>query len=359
MFVSFAWLGQHDSEAAFDCEAPFSFLGEQLQSFGFAGRYVIIFLGGYEKLSLKYRSLLKRCGFEIVDFAAETRQLALQFPELERFDRYGFFCFLRWVALRRFLELEQLLGEQVIHLDGDIVFNASPDEIALDLEARTFVLQGCPAIASIADGAWFAQYEEALRQFSDDVDGYSAGAFADKDGWLNSARTKWAGVWEGPAMTHDQDLICYLIHADKLTQDRPAKFARSRKLYYAQNPFWLHEGAELQLGRETDLFFSVRDNVCYLEEKKIAVWHFQRFFARQLALVLRMHARGFADRYPDGSRLETVQPAVDAKPLTRKELHRAIRELDSSTDKAAFSFADYYNRERFWKPGVFSNPQPS
>lgn len=352
IFASCAWVGEHGSDASFEANAPYQFVGEQLQAYGFRGRFVLIFLEGCDKLSAGYRSRLRQLGFDVVDFAAETRRLAARFPALQQLDRYGFFCFIRWIALRSFLAQENVTG-QVVHLDGDIVFNATPDEIAADFRDLTFVLQGCPAVASITNHDWFAIYEEELVKFTRDVDSYSASAFANRAGWLQSARQKWAGVWEGPRMTHDQDLICYLIHTDKIVQDRPALFAKAWRLYYTQNPYWLHEGAEIQLGRDSGLTFSTRENVCYLEQKKIALWHFQSFFAAQLANAVALHRAGFRGRYPGAS------SSTMANGWTRKELYRSIRELSPANPDAAFSFSDYYNREQFWVPGVFSNSQPT
>lgn len=358
IFVSFAWLGEHDTQESFEANTPFAFLGQQLQSMHFAGRFVILVLDGYDRLSPSYRVQLKTLGLELIDYGPDTRQLRSRFQGLDRFDRYGFFCFIRWIALRAFLTSENS-REQIIHLDGDIVFNASPDEIAADLQGLTFVLQGCPAIATVSDYDWFAAYEEELLKFSRDISGYCNDAFHNKAGWLESARQKWAGVWDGPGMTHDQDLICYLIHADRLVQDRPGAFAKNLKLYYAQNPYWLHEGAELQLGRESGLSFSSRANACYLEDKKIALWHFQSFFARQLALVMELRRSGYVARYPDGSDPTVVGNLSGTIAMTRKELYLAIRELNPALSQADFSFADFYNRERFWKPGVFSNAERS
>ncbi len=61
------------------------------------------------------------------------------------------FCFLRWQTLAEYLRVENTRG-QVFQIDGDIVFNAKPEEVANDAKGLTFVLQGCQAFVSIANG---------------------------------------------------------------------------------------------------------------------------------------------------------------------------------------------------------------
>lgn len=359
MFVSFAWLGPGETELSLEATAPFEFVGRQLAASRFAGRFIIIFLDGFANLSAHYCARLKELGFELVDFGDETRRIVGALAGLQRFGAYGLYCFARWPVLARYLATENVTG-QVIHLDGDVVFNATPEEIALDLRGLTFVLQGCPAVASITDYRWFEAYESELRKFSADVDRYCAAAFANKDGWLQSAREKWAGVWQGPAIEHDQDLICYLIHTDSIVQDRPADFAPGWKLYYTQNPFWLHEGAQIQLGRETGLVFSVRDGVCYLQQKKIALWHFQSFFMQQLHLATELQRLGYGSRFPDSASSATeakdwlAARGVGLPPTSRRELYLRIREL-ARDETVPFSFGDFYDPARFWRPDVFVN----
>lgn len=86
IFVSFAWLGEHDTQESFEANTPFAFLGQQLQSMHFAGRFVILVLDGYDRLSPFYRAQLKALGLELIDYGPDTRQLRSRFHGLDRFD---------------------------------------------------------------------------------------------------------------------------------------------------------------------------------------------------------------------------------------------------------------------------------
>ena len=360
MFVSFAWVTEHSSAEWFEAEVPFGFVGEQLGSFG--GHFVIIFLAGFDRLSRAYTAQLRQAGFDLVDYSAETRQLERNFSGLGRFGDYGCFCFLRWLALHQYVQRENIT-EQIIHLDGDVVFNASPAEIAHDLSGRTFVLQGCPALASISDHRWLDQYAGALVDFSRDPDCYCARAWSERAGLEDSSKQRWAGFWPQPLFTHDQDLISYLIHTEKIIQDHPAAFARDLSLYYAQNPFWLHEGAALQLGRSSGLDFSIHGRACFLEGKKIAFWHFQSFYTRHMNSAVVTHRAGYRGRFPDENACTPFEKwcwehARQLSPLSRAQLYGSIRELSHSPTEADFSFADFYNARRFCLPGIFVNDAP-
>lgn len=363
MFVTFAWLPESADPESFDAEIPLTFLGEQIAASRFGGRFLILFLSGLQRLSVEYAARLQQLGFEVVDFEDETRRLQESFRGLSRFQDYGRFCFLRWLALREFLRMEGIT-EQIIHLDGDVAFNATPNEVATDLAGRTFVLQGCPAVTSITDRLWLDQYAEALRAFSLNPESYCARAWNERKGLEHSSRERWSGFWPQPLFTHDQDLISYLIHTERIIQDHPATFARDLNLYYAQNPFWLQEGAAMQLGRSIGLDFSTRDAVCFLERKKIALWHFQSFYARQMNSALVMHRAGYHSRFPDENTCTPSEKwcwerARQSSPLTRRQLYASIRELSHAPAEATFSFGDFYSASRFWAPTTFSNGNPS
>src|SRR5262249_24958194 len=146
MFFICAWTNQDG--ASFEEKVPLLFLGNYLRERGSDQSFHIIFLDGYDRLSTKYLSELKNVGLNLVDFSSEFRRLSSAFPGLERFGRYELLCFLRWPALRQYLRQENI-REQVFHIDGDVIFNALPQDIAVDVAGLTFVLQGCPAFVSI------------------------------------------------------------------------------------------------------------------------------------------------------------------------------------------------------------------
>jgi len=115
-------------------------LGNYLQERGSDQSFHLIFLDGYDRLSTKYLSELKNVGLNLVDFSSEFWRLSTAFPGLERFGRYELLCFLRWPALGLYLKQENI-REQVFHIDGDVIFNALPQDIAVDVAGLTFVLR--------------------------------------------------------------------------------------------------------------------------------------------------------------------------------------------------------------------------
>jgi len=92
--------------------------------------------------------------------------------------------------LAHFLKKEKY-RKQLIHIDGDIIFNADPGEIANDVEGLTFILQGYPVFTTITNYDWFECYYEELVKFSHDIEGYSSKAWSERLGWEKSYIENW------------------------------------------------------------------------------------------------------------------------------------------------------------------------
>ncbi len=137
MFFIFAWLKENQDGNSFEEQVPLLIWSSWMAIINF--------------LTTIYISELKAVGFNVISFSREFQRLARGFPGLARFGKYEMFCFLRWQTLAEYLRVENTRG-QVFQIDGDIVFNAKPEEVANDAKGLTFVLQGCQAFVSIANG---------------------------------------------------------------------------------------------------------------------------------------------------------------------------------------------------------------
>lgn len=150
MFFVFAYVDENQDETSFEEKIPLLFLGRSLRLHSSKEVFNILFLDGYDRLCSQYIRKLKTLGLGVINLSHECRRLVRAFPSLERFGKFEMFCFLRWPLLAHYLKMENIRG-QVFHIDGDVIFSASPEEIANDLEGLTLVLQGCPAFVTITN----------------------------------------------------------------------------------------------------------------------------------------------------------------------------------------------------------------
>ncbi len=199
MFFIFAWLKENQDGNSFEEQVPLLenqdgnsfeeqvpllFLGNYLRRQGSNEIFNIVFLDGYHQLSNDFISKLKAVGFNLINFSSEGRHLMKTFPKLNQFGKDGMLWFLRWPALLHYLRAENI-QKQVIHVDGDIIFNGHPEEVVNDVRGLTFVLQGCPAFVTITNQDWLECYCEELAKFHRDIEGYSSIAWKERTGWRN------------------------------------------------------------------------------------------------------------------------------------------------------------------------------
>ena len=358
MFVIFAWVNEHSAAAQFEEHVPLRFVGERQRNLGSQERVHLLFLHGIENLDANYRSQLSSLGYQIVDASDSFERAKANHAALDRVNAYERFCFLRWVVLEEYLRREAIT-EQVIHLDGDVIVNIPLENLMDDLSQRTFVLQGCPALTSITNHDWLSAYCEQLGQLCSDMHGYSKRAWSLRDGYQESAESKWSGFhWFRETISSDQDLISFLIHADRIPQDSPMAVHKNSTLYYFQNPLWPTDFNGRQLKSSRNVCFVSDGTDCFIDNKQIALWHFQSDFslyASVASVLWRLHYPG---KYPN----RTMQPnaRVGIKvlkyfaPKTRLQIYQSIRELNGRDANAFFGFADIYNAQHFWQSDVFT-----
>ncbi len=266
------WCGKNSDD--FEKHVPLLFSGKRNLKLGFRNNIDILFLAGYDQLSERYRQDLSDTGYELHDVSSIYRDLEMKYPALNEFGEYEKKCFLRWPVISSYFP-----GESIIHYDGDILFNEDPEVIGRLLQGKTFVAQGCPALASISDQAWFTQYREQLDLFANDIRRYSERAWAERTGWEASELGKWAGQRFRQTISSDQDLLSHLIHTDRIVQDRPAEVLQSLDAYILfENPMYLH-GYENDLHRAT---YERRDGIDYINGRRVLIWHMQSHFNEYL-----------------------------------------------------------------------------
>lgn len=358
MFYVSAWLGEGQDGSLFERSIPLLFTADHLRRIGSREEFTVLFLDGFERLPGSYVRDLAARGFDVVDASAQLRKAAAAYPGLQRFRTYERLCFLRWLVLD-----EVAAGsDQPIHLDGDVVFGATPERVAESLAGRTLVLQGCPGLTAVGDRAWFGIYEEELDRFCRDVDGYSKAAWAAREGWEVSHQERWAGSRFREVISSDQDLISHLIHTGRLPQADPHEIAEESGMYWADNPLYMQSHARLQLGRRSGVTFACREGRCYLDSREIAVWHFQSDFVRYVSRVFALRRLGWPGRVPndlESPRLARVLPPIRRRrwQLDRLAVYESLRELNDGLGER--SLCDVFNARTYWVPEFFANDRPT
>ena len=355
----FAWLKAETDDLRFESQVPLLFCAKSLRARGSESKIRVLLLSGMENLSAEYKAEASGLGLTFTDVEHLYREAKAGFTNLQRFNDYEVHCFLRWIVLKRYLSAEGC-SRQVIHFDGDVMFGATLEEIAEDFKGRTFVLQGCPAVTSITDYGWLAEYETELELFCSDIDGYSARAWSQREGYEISAQEKWSGYcWFRPIISSDQDLISYLIHTDALTQDKPWDMVPLFSLYYMQNPMWInyHDGG--QLTKPNGLNFTSVGKNCYLDGKKVALWHFQSDFADYVNYALFSCKLSRALRAPNPVTHPSAKILLKIvrrlRPFSRLTLYGEFKEFNPEPAAAQFRLTDILNKHVHWDKSVFSN----
>jgi hypothetical protein len=348
--VTFVWASgsEHDFEQRF----ALAFVGRRYRELGFTGGIDVVFLSGLDNLSAGYRRELEGSGFRLRDAAAAYARAEESVPGLAGLSPTHRKWFLRWLVAREIYE------EPIVHLDADVVLNEGPAVVARLADGLTFVLQGCPAFAAVSDPGWYDEYESALRAFARDPEAYSRKAWAEREGWRISMRTRWAGNRFSEAIEHDQDLLSHLVHTRGIRQDPVEDVLRAFDGYLLfENPLFFD--LEVDFTR----FTYVRDaGIDYLDcryqenfEEAVTrgrplLWHLQTFSARYLgkSLALARYGGGL----PFGRvRLDLTTERLDrlARRIgvpSRLDLYRQVFETGD--------FAPVFQARRWWRPGVFS-----
>jgi len=342
--VIVAWA--RSNAEAFEAQIPLEFLARRYRARGYSAQFKVVMLHGQDKFDRRYVDSLANLGFHLEDANGLFSEAHSRFASLDRFGEYETSCFLRWPVLRRLFGSDPL-----IHYDGDVVLNVAPEEVAARFADTTFVLQGCPAFTVVSTDAWYEEYESELMRFAADIDGYSAHAWRERDGWEKSAEIKWAGQRSRRIVSSDQDLVSHLIHTGRLTQTRKETLLERLSSWMAvENPLYpdaYYPSANFSYRRtnQVDTFNS----------RPLLMWHMQTSFYTYLSrhLMQAKYLRALADRrlprdltgverffYRAAARLNR------AGPITRRSVYEAFLEKGD--------FSEVFTDRRWWKRGVFA-----
>lgn len=256
---------------------PTLWIGERNLALGSKNDIDIIILNGFDKLEPDYKKSLENVGYTLINGSGVYNKYYKEYTSLNRFGIYEKYCFLRWLVLQ-----EIYSDSPLIHYDGDIVFNETPENLQRKLGKFTFVLQGCPAFASIKNPMWLEDYKKNLDLFCHNIESYSSSAWKEREGWEKSHKEKWAGYRTRKIISSDQDFISHLIHTDRIIQDNPLMIkARNADLILFQNPlyFFTHN---LDLAPFT---YHRNCSIDYFNDRKVAFWHLQGNFVAYLRAV--------------------------------------------------------------------------
>ena len=231
--------------------------------------FELLFLSGFEQVSVAYKDELAAHGYRIHDGSAAYQGLAKRYVRLNRFGNYDRNCFLRWLVIR------EVFGDSpFIHYDGDVVFNALPEELARVYQGLTFVLQGCPAFCHVADRAWLGAYQDELDGYYQNMEQYSAQAWTQREALIPMFKEKNGGIWERELISSDQDLLQFLTLSGRLPQADLQSVTSRSELALFQNPLCI--GRDIHMS--TPLVYERSGGVDFLNGAKVALWHMQNDF---------------------------------------------------------------------------------
>jgi hypothetical protein len=349
--VTFVWAPA--SEQEFEQRFALSLVGRRYRELGFGGGIEVVFLSGLGGLSPDYRRQLESSGFRLRDAAAAFARAEQSVPGLADLSPTHRKWFLRWLVAKAIYE-----DEPILHLDADVVLNEDPAVVLRLADGLTFVLQGCPAFAAVSDPSWYAEYESALRAFAADRETYSRQAWAEREGWRISMRTRWAGNRFSEAIEHDQDLLSHLVHTRRIRQDPVGDVLHAFDGYLLfENPLFF----DLELDF-TWCSYAREGGIDYLDcryqenfeevvtRRRPLFWHLQTLSARYLgkSLALARYAGGlpFGRLHLDLTTQHLDRLARRVGVPSRLELYRQLFETED--------FAPAFRERRWWRPGVFS-----
>jgi hypothetical protein len=274
-------------------------------------RLTIVMLEGMHLLSPDYIHTLESLGFDLVDYSEAFQTIVRDYSTIDsHYSHYERNCLLRWVALKQLSagRSPAPVHTQCWHLDSDVVLHTSLDELAADTAGKTFMLQGCPVLVSIADPRWFDRYEDNLKALNDDITGYSALAWAERNQCIQrDFLLANQSLYRNP-IGSDQDLLEYLVSAQKIPQATAASIFDSR-FYFIQNPLSIRRwhAAQYQPAAAgpsslspTGAHFTIDEKSgIHIGAKQVPFTHFQNTFALYAGVYLTvrdLHLPGWLSR---------------------------------------------------------------
>lgn len=339
--VVVVWADQ--DAAAFEHHIPLLWLGKRTRKIGSTATMHLLFLEGMDQLGERYLEELKELGYIPLDCSERYLQLGSSYSQLDRFGDYEKKCFLRWLVIQECFD-----NEPLIHYDGDIIFNETPEIIASTFGDKTFVLHGCPAFISTGTRDWLGEYRRNLDFFVADIDGYSRKAWQERNGWQRLYKEKWAGSRFRKVIASDQDFISHLIHTGRLPQDIPEDILATTNLLLFTDPLYFagHYNELLPIAYERI------DGVDIFNGRKVAFWHMQSDFVRYLTVFRK---RGLLNRF---ARCPNHLEGVTFENLFWRGYNRLLNIRLNRLDLYRFFFEQHdltglFNEQVFWQPSVF------
>lgn len=242
-----------ESFGSLEEKIPLLWAAKRNKKLGSHNPLTLIFLSGMTQLAPAYLQELKRVGYQLVDAETRYRDLAKRFQSLDRFGQYEKYCFLRWLVIAKLYP-----NQPLIHYDGDIVWEITPEVVSKLVRSKTFVLDGCPAFTVISDSRWFTLYEQELNKFVINPEKYGR---------------DWVGTEFRKNIGSDQDLIGYLLQKQLLPQEKPPK----SKYQFVENPLTLRSRSS----------------------KNLAFWHMQTDFVHYINLHYMLSPYGLSRYTPN------------------------------------------------------------
>ncbi len=296
-FVMCVWNELAD-EREFEDTIPLEFNGRRLAALGERNRVEVLVLAGLERFSERYLDRLRELGYRLHDGEALTRELAAKIPLLvEHHRNWGgikHFGYLRFLVLARLFA-----GEDIVAMDGDMVFNASFAEMETALAGRLYFLGRSPCLGAIpAKSDFFAVYEEHMvRARVDRFHRLRRALRLPVSGRFDPVRTK----------TADQDLLRHIRRIGAIEFDSEPLLEGNLIGFYN----WIAIGA-LKLG---PYVYERRKGRDYINGRKLLVSHIQHdawVYFWQAMLLAKLFGR---ENVPKFGRIPVLYPHYQQGPV--------------------------------------------
>lgn len=337
------WNKSTDSQG-FERHAPLEFNGERNRLLGSRVEFDVLFLEGIGLLPKTYCERLSDLGFRLHDCSDSFTRLKDRFSTLNRFGEYERNCFLRWLVIDQFYA-----GSSFVHYDGDIVFNATPEELERDFHGMTFMLQGCPAYTRVEDSLWLKNYLAELKKFASNIERYSAIAWQERPAFLETYREQNGALWDREVISSDQDLLQFLSLSGRIPNANAVEIERETSTALFQNPLVIGRDLRMRL----PVKYERRANLDYLGACKVAFWHMQSDFCDYLAYASFRHLLQLRGRVPwvQGLRPVTylMYKSIARAGTSYKRSGLAHRYFGEGSRDLSFLL----NEATFWQSGVF------
>lgn len=338
-----AWV---NNPALFETIVPLQLSGRRNQQLGLKEKLNVVFLEGYELIDEKHKSSLQELGYELHNGEKIYQQLNNKYNNLNQFGDYEKKCFLRWLVISEYFK-----GENIIHYDGDIIFNEDPYILQEKLKGMTFVLQGCPALTVINDNNWYSQYKYNLDSFANNIVDYSAKAWKSNLG-KEEAKKIGSGIRTREIISSDQDLLRHLIQTKSIHQARIEDITFKLNDYVVfENPLYLDSYYRNSL----PINYQRRTGIDYLNEKKVLFWHMQSDCISYLTKFIIL--KEYLTSIPVAHRLNLKSNKFERSLL---KIFKKVKKIDrlSRLEVCKFFFEDgdfskVFNDKVWWKKGVF------